>query len=293
MTDSNVKAADKNTESHCFELVRTKDHDRFLTVLFALDELKEDLCALYAFNHEIAKISETVSEPMLGEIRLQWWREVIEGIYDYIDDKENVSLRQHDVIEPLAKAIEDHKLPKNIFIEIIDGRTDDIYPENPKTIDDLEIYLRKTSSNITVLAGMIVGCGEIKALEELGLAWGMLGIIRAVPYQVSLNKIFIPDDVMKQHSLSNEDVRGIKDCTELHNTIKALDQKIMDYLENLKALSKGIKKSDKSVFLLTSLIKSYRKTIKKSNYNPFKIFEAPDGFSRQLRLLYSALFGIL
>jgi phytoene synthase len=293
MTDSNVKAADKNRQTHCFELVRTKDHDRFLTVLFAPDELKEDLCALYAFNHEIAKISETVSEPMLGEIRLQWWREVIEGIYDHIEDKSKNNLRQHDVVEPLAKAIEEHKLPKNLFIEIIDGRTDDIYPENPKTMDDLEVYLRKTSSNITVLAGIIVGCREIEALEELGLAWGMLGIIRAVPYQISLNKIFIPDDVMKLHALSNEDVRGIKNCAELHNSIKALDQKIANYLENLKALSKGIKKTDKSVFLLTSLIKSYRKTIKKSDYNPFKIFESPDGFSRHLRLLYSALFGVI
>ena len=62
-------------------LVRQHDRDRFLTTLFAPDDRREDLLALYAFNHEVAKTREVVSEPTLGRIRLQWWRDNLEAIY--------------------------------------------------------------------------------------------------------------------------------------------------------------------------------------------------------------------
>ena len=296
MTDKNqIKGNNKAQieDSYCFEITRQYDPDRFLTSLFAPDFLKEDLYALYAFNYEIAKISETVSEAMLGEIRLQWWRESIDAIYNHIKDGGKTILRKHDVMLPLTLAIEKYNLPKNLFDDIIEGRTDDLYPKNPETIDALESYIKKTSSSLTKLTGLILGCGEEKALEELGTAWGMLGVIRAVPYQASLNKIFLPDDVMTLYGLSNDDIHGIKDCDELKNTIRAIDQKVEDSLKKIKKLTKNIKRSGKSIFLLTSLIKSYRKELKKSDYNPFKLDKKPNSFPRNLRLLYSAIFGII
>ncbi len=296
MTDKNqIKGNDKAQieGSYCFEITRQYDPDRFLTSLFASDFLKEGLYALYAFNYEIAKISETVSEAMLGEIRLQWWRESLDLIYKHIKDGGKTILRKHDVIVPLMLSIKKHNLPKELFDEIIEGRTDDLYPKNPETIEVLESYIKKTSSSLTKLTGLVLGCGEEKALEELGIAWGMLGVIRAVPYQASLNKIFLPDDVMTLYGLSNNDVHSIKDCDELKNTIRAIDQKLEDSLKNLKKLTRNIKRSEKSIFLLTSLIKSYRKELKKSDYNPFKLHEKSNSFPRNLRLLYSAIFGII
>ena len=65
--------------SPCAELVRRHDPDRFLTVLFAPPARREALFVLYAFNHELARARAVVSEPMLALIRLQWWREVVQG----------------------------------------------------------------------------------------------------------------------------------------------------------------------------------------------------------------------
>src|ERR1700730_69402 len=76
-------------------LVRRHDPDRFLTALFAPPEKRDALLTLYAFNHELARAREAVSEPPLGLIRLQWWREVVEG-----------ARRRHEVAEPLTAAIE-------------------------------------------------------------------------------------------------------------------------------------------------------------------------------------------
>src|SRR5208282_2178696 len=62
-------------------LVRRHDRDRFQTALFAPAARREALFALYAFNCEIARVRERVTQPTLGQIRLQWWREAIETAY--------------------------------------------------------------------------------------------------------------------------------------------------------------------------------------------------------------------
>src|SRR5579871_1524512 len=76
-------------------LVRRHDPDRFLTALFAPPAQRDALLTLYAFNHELARAREVISEPPLALIRLQWWREVVEG-----------ARRRHEVAEPLSEAIE-------------------------------------------------------------------------------------------------------------------------------------------------------------------------------------------
>src|SRR6201993_4547541 len=76
-------------------LVRRHDPDRFLTALFAPPDRRDALLTLYAFNHELARAREVVSEPPLALLRLQWWREVVEG-----------AARRHEVAEPLAAAID-------------------------------------------------------------------------------------------------------------------------------------------------------------------------------------------
>ena len=89
---------------YCHDLVRAGDKDRYLTSLFTPDRLRPHLLALYAFNIEIARIRETVSEAALGEIRLHWWRDAIEGIYAG-------NSHGHPVIEALAPSIELAQLP--------------------------------------------------------------------------------------------------------------------------------------------------------------------------------------
>ena len=66
----------------CEETVRRHDPDRYLSALFAPAERRPLLFALYAFNHELARVAERVREPMLGEIRLEWWREAVEGAFE-------------------------------------------------------------------------------------------------------------------------------------------------------------------------------------------------------------------
>lgn len=96
----------------CQAEVQKFDRDRYLTVLFAPSDRRPDLFALYAFNHEVAKVSAVVSEPMLGQIRLQWWREAIEEIYEGRP-------RNHQIVDALAAAIDRHNLPRELFDQLI------------------------------------------------------------------------------------------------------------------------------------------------------------------------------
>src|SRR5215510_12653272 len=90
-------------------LVRRHDRDRFQTALFAPAGRREALFALYAFNYEVARVRETVSEPMLGQIRLQWWRDSIVAAYD------GGPVRHHIVVEALTRVIRACALTRTHF----------------------------------------------------------------------------------------------------------------------------------------------------------------------------------
>ena len=101
-------------------LARAADYDRYLSALFAPVGRREALFALIAFNHEVARIPEAVSEPMLGRIRLQWWREVVEAVYA------GAPARRHEVAVPLADAIRACSLERAPFDRLLDARESDL-----------------------------------------------------------------------------------------------------------------------------------------------------------------------
>ena len=276
---------DQNRDDYCAEQVRKQDHDRFLTVLFAPNALRADLFALYAFNQELAKIRETVSEPMLGEIRLQWWREAIDEIY-------TAEPRKHEVVEALARTVQRHGLPQETFLEIIDARTRDIYDENPQSLDELKEYLTKTSGNLARLAAQVLGNTDPAVLEKAtqsGLAWGLIGIVRAVPYHLSLRKLFLPAELMEGEGLSRDLLAAPEKRGALAQITGAVCVEADNLLSELRKERGAIPGEVHSLFLLNSLSRSYLKSLKKAGYSPFSLQEKSDAFARQCRLMFDAL----
>src|ERR1700753_2441141 len=99
-------------------LVRRHDPDRFLTALFAPPERREALLTLYAFNHEIARAREVASQPLLALIRLQWWREVVEG-----------EAKPHEVATPLSEALAEGRLARADLLALIVARETEVEGE--------------------------------------------------------------------------------------------------------------------------------------------------------------------
>src|SRR5437763_1569284 len=100
-------------------MVRKSDYDRYAAAVFARKSLRSHLYALYAFNYEVAKTAETVSEPLAGQIRLQWWR-------DALGELRAGKRREHPVVLALAEVLSAHDLPQGLFDQMIDAREWDL-----------------------------------------------------------------------------------------------------------------------------------------------------------------------
>lgn len=190
-------------EHRLADLVRRVDHDRFLCALFAPRERQAALFALIAFNHEIARVRETVSEPLLGQIRLQWWREAIEGIYAGAP-------RRHEVLAPLATAVERHALSRAHFDALIDSRERDLDDAPPADLDALEAYAEASAAPLGALMAEALGAGgsaeTLTAARHAAVAFALVGLMRAVPFHAAQARLFLPVDRLAAHGLKPADV---------------------------------------------------------------------------------------
>jgi NADH dehydrogenase [ubiquinone] 1 alpha subcomplex assembly factor 6 len=204
--------------SDCAATVRRADYDRYLATLFAPAAARERLFALYAFNHEIAKVRETVSEPMVGQIRLQWWREAIDGIYAGTP-------RKHAVIEALAEAVAAAQPSRADFEALIDAREFDLAGRAPATLAELEAYGEGSSARLLYLAAAMLGArGEAirAALRPLGIAWSLTGLIRAIPFHARARRQYIPADVARAAGLTEPALFALKPGEPLRRAVAAL-----------------------------------------------------------------------
>jgi 15-cis-phytoene synthase len=175
-------------------LVRRHDPDRFLTALFAPPEKRDALLTLYAFNHELARAREAVSEPPLGLIRLQWWREVVEG-----------ARRRHEVAEPLAAAIDAGELDRADLLPLIDAREVEAEPAI-ETLQAWRAYVLGTAGGLAVAAGRLLGAPDPDVLRPLGAAYGIAGLLRSVAAHARQGRCMLPEDLLAEHGLTREQV---------------------------------------------------------------------------------------
>jgi phytoene synthase len=173
-------------------LVRRHDPDRFLTALFAPPDRRDALLALYAFNHELARAREVVSEPPLALIRLQWWREVVEG-----------ARRSHEVATPLSEAIAAGLLRPEHLLPIIDAREIEAEPAI-ETLEDWRAYVLGCAGGLAVAAAHLLGAPEPEAFRGYGAAYGAAGLLRSVPVLARAGRCLLPASLLQAQGLSTE-----------------------------------------------------------------------------------------
>jgi len=171
--------------------VRRADPDRYFSALFAPVAVRPHLMTLYAFNHEVARVAETVRQPMMGEIRLEWWRETLDGA-------RNGAPRNHDVARGLAELFAAHSLPAELFGAILDARAFDSSPEQFADWNAAEAYCDATSGNLMRLAARILGgsAATDQLAREAGIAYALAGFIRALPFHAARHKVYLPQDLL-------------------------------------------------------------------------------------------------
>lgn len=172
----------------CEATVRRADPDRYFSALFAPAEKRPLLFALYAFNHELARIGEIVHQPMIGEIRLQWWRETLDGAREG-------KPRSHDVARALAELFARTSLPMRVVAEMIDARAFDFSPETFSDEAACDAYLDTTSGNLMRLAAAVLAPDRTfdELAREGGIAYGLAGLLRSQVHRSAPKKLLIAD----------------------------------------------------------------------------------------------------
>jgi phytoene synthase len=173
--------------------VREHDPDRFLTCLFAPTDRREALFALYAFNIELARIREIVTEPMMGQIRLQWWREALADLYEG-------RVRGHQVLQAMAATIP-NAIDQDLLQDMIDAREMDLQEEPPVSDIAVKHYARATGGALMQAAAMLLGVKDRAALDaaaEIGEAVTLVGLLRSIPYHAAQGKSFIPSTLLRK-----------------------------------------------------------------------------------------------
>ncbi|QDL92642.1 phytoene synthase [Paroceanicella profunda] len=160
---------------HCREMVRAGDPDRFLSAMSAPPEGQGALMVLYAFNLEVARAPWVASEPLIGQMRLQFWHDAIAGIH------EGKPPRRHPVVEELAALTARRALPRAPFDALIAARMADLDPAPPETRAALEAYVDATSGGLMQLAARALGTEADAVAADIGRASGMANLMRALP----------------------------------------------------------------------------------------------------------------
>ncbi len=256
--------AEGNQADYLSREVRKYDYDRWLSALFMPAEYREDIFAVLAFNSEISRIRETVSEVLLGDIRLQWWRGALAGLKSGQD-------LDHPVVKALQKANSRNKVDLELLEQMIDARASDLDPAPFDTVDELVSYAEGTggllSAQIYALLGFTDGDGRI-AVQKMGTAFALTGVIRAIPYHLRQDLLLIPRDVLAEQGLTEETVFMRDNREAFFRAVSSMLSLAETEHQKAASLTKSRPALEKSALRLNSLTALYLRRLKAAGMDP-------------------------
>ncbi len=247
---------------HCARTVRDLDRDRYIADLFAPAGVRKHLFALHAFAAEVARIRDTVSDPVLGEIRLQWWRDAL-----------ITGGGGHPVATALIETIRTFSLPLAGFEGLIDARLFDLYDDQMPTRNDLEGYAGETSSALIQLAAIVLAGGHDPRVAgpagHAGVAYAMTGLMRALPIHAARGQCYLPADIGAAHGFDRRTLGQARATPELKATLAALRQIARAHLDRAMPEIVGLPAALKPAFLPIALVGPLLDRMDRPDYDPF------------------------
>ena len=260
-------AAASDIDGHCSEIFREGDRDRWLAHLFAPAAHRTGLAALYAFNVEIARIRDLVSGAMPGEVRLQWWADVIGG-------QGRGAVESHPVAAALNRTIVAYDLPRRPFLDLIEARRFDLYDDPMPDLASLEGYCGETASALFRLASLILAGGAdpgfADAAGHAGVAYGITGLLRAFPIHAARGQVYLPADVLVRHGAERDDILNGRAGPPLLAALAALRS---EGRRHLKAANDALPSAPASVriaLLPLALLEGWLGRMEGPAYQPFR-----------------------
>ncbi|KAJ9589879.1 hypothetical protein L9F63_016997 [Diploptera punctata] len=257
----------KNTSSteYCLDLVRQYDYENFLCTLLLPSESRASAFAVRAFNIEIARVQDQVSDPRLGQMRMKFWEESVEKIFANDAPKHPVALELH-------RASKKHKLSKRYLKRLITSRADQLASSSFPNLEALEMYAENSVSSVYYLLLEASGVENIHAdhvASHLGKAHGITNIIRSVPHNAPRQIISLPQDILLQHNVAHEAIFRARVTKEFKDVVFDVASRAKTHLDKARSLSKNIPKSASLLFLPAITIDSYLERLRLLDFDVF------------------------
>jgi 15-cis-phytoene synthase len=263
----------QDSYAHCEALVRAADKDRYLASLFAPAAARQHLHALYAFASEIARVREAAREPLPGEVRLQWWRDVLAG-----EGRGEVSA--NPVAAALVDTIARCALPTARLIALIDAHSFDLYDDAMPSLADLDAYAEHTCGALFALAAQILGDIEpadaiVAAATPPGIAYGVAQRLRTFPRDLARRQLFVPIDLLAQHGVTREEIEARQNAAGLRGALAALRDHARAAFGRFREAAPGIPECGAPAFLVAALAPPLLARLDAAAADPFELVEVP------------------
>lgn len=261
----NSRGKSGKAASYCAELVRKRDYEGFLCTLLLPPESQNSVLALRAFNVELSQVKDSVSQKNLGLMRMQFWRDILQDIY-----QENPP--HHPVALELAKAVQRHKLTKRWLTRIIDDREKNLDDRAYRNIKEMETYAENTQSSLLYLTLETLDVKDVHAdhaASHIGKAQGIVTCLRAVPFHSSRRQVFLPVDICILHGASQEDfIRGSQE-RNVKDVVYDIASQAYVHLEHARSFQRKVSGKAFPAFNITVPLDSYLKRLRKADFNIF------------------------
>jgi len=272
------EAATKDSAAFCADLVRTHDFVRYASTLFLPAVQRRALLSIYAFNVEISRVREQVSQPLPGEMRMQWWTDMLQGAG-------HGGVEGNPVAAELRQTIGEFRLPVEPLLRLIEEHQFDLYNDPMPSMAALEGYVTETSAALFSLAARIAAQPSA-AIDHLarhgGLAQGIAQALTALPHDAARRQLFVPLQLLQQHGSGMEQVFAGKQTPQARAAIDQLIGEARKHLRTAFELLAHVPPQVRPVFLPLALVRRDLERMSRADADPF----VPQVTSR-LRILWT------
>jgi 15-cis-phytoene synthase len=264
-TSDEATNKDTGAAGHCADLVRSHDFVRYASALFAPAPKRRALLALYAFNVEVCRVHAQVSQPLPGEVRLQWWTDMLAG-------KDHGGVEGNPIAAELLLAVRGHRLPVQRLLRLIEEHQFDLYNDPMPTMAALEGYINDTASAIFSLAAMVMGpaSSQVEHLaRHAGLAQGIVQLMASLPLDASQRRLFVPLQVLAEHGCDSEDVFAAGQTPNLRAALDDLLGEARSHLNTAHTLLASVPPEVRPAFLTLTQVSRDLAQLSRADNDPF------------------------
>lgn len=259
------KSTHGSNADYCLRSVQRQDYENFLWLLLLPENVRPSAIALRAFNIELATIKDVVSNKEIGKMRMRFWKESLEDMYQGNPPHQPVA-------EELYKAITKHKLSKQWLVRLVEERDRTLEDRPFSSLAEVEDYAEKTASSMLYLTLEILGVRNVQAdhaASHIGKAQGLTTLIRAVPYHAARRNVILPQDLLLLHNVTQESVIRGKDKQAIMDVIYDIASHAHSHIVKARSLKNTVPKDGLLALLAMTPVERYLTRLQKSNFDIF------------------------